>query len=33
MVVHYAGMVANLNQFYKIRKRYKIPIIEDCALF
>ena len=31
MVVHYAGMVANLNQFYKIRKKYKIPIIEDCA--
>lgn len=31
MIVHYAGMVANLNEFYKIRKKYKIPIIEDCA--
>ena len=31
MIVHYAGMVANLNQFYRIREKYSIPIIEDCA--
>lgn len=31
MIVHYAGMVANLNKFYKIREKYNIPIIEDCA--
>jgi len=31
MIVHYAGMVANLDEFYKIRKKYGIPIIEDCA--
>jgi dTDP-4-amino-4,6-dideoxygalactose transaminase len=31
MIVHYAGMVANLNEFYKIREKYNIPIIEDCA--
>ena len=31
MVVHYAGMVANLNKFYSIREKYHIPIIEDCA--
>ena len=31
MVVHYAGMVANLNEFYNIRDKYNIPIIEDCA--
>ncbi|MDC3070903.1 DegT/DnrJ/EryC1/StrS family aminotransferase [Bacteroidota bacterium] len=31
MIVHYAGMVANLNKFYSIRKKYNIPIIEDCA--
>ena len=31
VVVHYAGMVANLNQFYRLREKYGIPIIEDCA--
>lgn len=31
MIVHYAGMVANLTEFYKIRDNYNIPIIEDCA--
>jgi dTDP-4-amino-4,6-dideoxygalactose transaminase len=31
MIVHYAGMVANLNKFYSIREKYNIPIIEDCA--
>ena len=31
MIVHYAGMVANLNEFYSIREKYNIPIIEDCA--
>lgn len=31
MIVHYAGMVANLNEFYRIREDYNIPIIEDCA--
>ena len=31
MIVHYAGMVANLNEFYRIREKYTIPIIEDCA--
>ena len=31
MVVHYAGMVANLERFYEIGKKYKISIIEDCA--
>lgn len=31
MIVHYAGMVANMNEFYKIREKYNIPIIEDCA--
>ena len=31
MIVHYAGMVANLNEFYSIRDNYNISIIEDCA--
>lgn len=31
MIVHYAGMVANLNEFYSIREKYNIPVIEDCA--
>ena len=31
MIVHYAGMVANMNEFYRIRSQYNIPIIEDCA--
>ncbi len=31
MIVHYAGMVVNLNNFYKIRDNYNVPIIEDCA--
>lgn len=31
MVVHYAGMVANLNELYRIRREYEIPLIEDCA--
>lgn len=31
MIVHYAGMVANLNDFYLLREKYNIPIIEDCA--
>ena len=31
MIVHYAGMVANLNEFYRIKEKYNIPIIEDCA--
>ena len=31
MIVHYAGMVANLNEFYRIREKYNIPVIEDCA--
>ncbi|MDA9792190.1 DegT/DnrJ/EryC1/StrS family aminotransferase [Schleiferiaceae bacterium] len=31
MVVHYAGMVANMNEFYRLREAYRIPIIEDCA--
>lgn len=31
MIVHYAGMVANLDEFYRIREKYDISIIEDCA--
>lgn len=31
MIVHYAGMVVNLDKFYEIREKYHIPIIEDCA--
>lgn len=31
MIVHYAGMVANLDELYKIRNKFNIPIIEDCA--
>jgi dTDP-4-amino-4,6-dideoxygalactose transaminase len=31
MVVHYAGMVANLDKFYSLGKNYNIPVIEDCA--
>jgi perosamine synthetase len=31
IVVHYAGMVCNLEQIYKIGLEYNLPIIEDCA--
>ena len=31
MVVHYAGMVADLNRLYEISHSFGIPIIEDCA--
>lgn len=31
MLVHYAGMVCNMNEFQKISNEYKIPIIEDAA--
>ena len=31
MIVHYAGMVANLNEFYRIREKYNIPIVEDAC--
>lgn len=31
MVVHYAGMVANLKELTKISKEFNIPIIEDAA--
>lgn len=31
MVVHYAGMVADLEAIYRIRREYNLPIIEDCA--
>lgn len=31
MLVHYAGMVCNMNEFNKISKEYSIPIIEDAA--
>lgn len=31
MLVHYAGMVADLNSFEKISKEYGVPVIEDAA--
>lgn len=31
MVVHYAGMVCNMDEFNKISDEYNIPIIEDAA--
>lgn len=31
MLVHYAGMVCDMNEFNKISKEYNIPIIEDAA--
>lgn len=31
IVVHYAGMVCDMDEFNKISKEYKIPIIEDTA--
>lgn len=31
VLVHYAGMVCDMDEFYKISKEFNIPIIEDCA--
>jgi perosamine synthetase len=31
MLVHYAGMVCDMDEFNKIAKEYNIPIIEDAA--
>ncbi|MDR1898318.1 MAG: DegT/DnrJ/EryC1/StrS family aminotransferase [Prevotellaceae bacterium] len=31
MLVHYAGMVCNLDEFNKIAAEYNIPLIEDAA--
>lgn len=31
VLVHYAGMVCDMDEFYKISKEYNIPIIEDAA--
>lgn len=31
IVVHYAGMVCNMQEFNKISAKYNIPIIEDAA--
>lgn len=31
MLVHYAGMVCNMDEFNKISEKYGIPIIEDTA--
>ncbi len=31
ILVHYAGMVCDMDKFLKISKKYGIPIIEDCA--
>lgn len=31
VVVHYAGMVADIDAIYEISKKYSIPVIEDCA--
>lgn len=31
MLVHYAGMVCNMDEFNKISKEFDIPIIEDTA--
>lgn len=31
MVVHYAGMVCDMDEFNKISQEYRIPVIEDTA--
>lgn len=31
MLVHYAGMVCDMDQFNKLSRKYNIPIIEDSA--
>ncbi len=31
MVVHYAGMVCDMDKINKISKKYDIPVIEDAA--
>ena len=31
MLVHYAGMVCNMDEFNKLSEEYNIPIIEDAA--
>ncbi|MDD3038180.1 DegT/DnrJ/EryC1/StrS aminotransferase family protein [Bacteroides sp.] len=31
VLVHYAGMVCNMDEFNKISKKFNIPIIEDAA--
>ncbi len=31
MVVHYAGMVCDMDKINAISKKYNIPVIEDCA--
>lgn len=31
MLVHYAGMICNMDEFNKISKEFNIPIIEDAA--
>ena len=31
MLVHYAGMVCNMDEFNKISEEFNIPIIEDTA--
>jgi dTDP-4-amino-4,6-dideoxygalactose transaminase len=31
MLVHYAGMVCNMDEFNNISKEYKIPVIEDTS--
>ena len=31
VLVHYAGMVCDMNEFYRISQKYDIPIIEDAA--
>lgn len=31
MLVHYAGMVCNMDEFNKLSKEFNIPIIEDAA--
>lgn len=31
VLVHYAGMVCDMDEFYKISSEYNIPIIEDIA--
>lgn len=31
MLVHYAGMVCDMDAFNKLSKKYSIPVIEDCA--
>jgi perosamine synthetase len=31
LVVHHSGMVANMDAFLALGKKYNIPIVEDCA--